>query len=108
MMSSVRERTREIGIFRAIGFRRSHVMHIILIEAGFLSAIAGVFGYLAGLGIAKLILPFFTESQGVKMPFDPVLAGAALVLAVIVGLLASAYPAVMAARLDPNEALRAL
>ena len=108
MMSSVRERTREIGIFRAIGFRRSHVMHIILLEAGFLSALAGILGYLAGLGITKLILPFFTESQGVGVPFDPALAAAAVVIAVIIGLLASTYPAIIAARLDPNEALRAL
>ena len=48
MMGSVRERTEEIGIFRAIGFRKSHVMKIILIEAGIISGLAGVLGYLAG------------------------------------------------------------
>ncbi|MGD9272489.1 MAG: ABC transporter permease, partial [Syntrophobacterales bacterium] len=45
MMGSVRERTSEIGIFRAMGFRRSHVIKIILLEAGIISAMAGMLGY---------------------------------------------------------------
>jgi putative ABC transport system permease protein len=50
MMSSVRERTGEIGIFRAIGFRRSHIIRMILLEAGIVSALAGALGYLVGIG----------------------------------------------------------
>ncbi len=108
MMGSVRERTSEIGVFRAIGFRKSHVMQIILFEAGIVSAMAGVGGYLLGLGVTRLALPFFSESQGISIPLDPFLAGGALGLALILGLLASLYPALLAARLDPQEALRAL
>ncbi len=108
MMGSVRERTAEIGIFRAIGFRRSHVMSIILWEAGIISALAGVLGYFAGLGATKVALPFFTASHGVAVPLDPILAGGALALALILGLAASIYPALLAAKMDPNEALRAL
>jgi putative ABC transport system permease protein len=108
MMGSVRERTAEIGIFRAIGYRKSHIMRIILLEAGIISALAGVLGYFSGFGVAKIALPFFTSSHGVQVPLDPVIGGGALVLALILGLAASLYPALLAARLDPNEALRAL
>jgi putative ABC transport system permease protein len=108
MMGSVRERTSEFGIFRAIGFRRSHVVRIVLLEAGLIAAMAGVLGYVLGLATTKLAIPLFTESLGVKVPFDPVLAGAVFIMAVSLGLVSSAYPALLAARLDPNEALRSL
>jgi len=108
MMGSVRERTSEIGIFRVIGFRKSHVMRIILLEAGIISALAGFSGYLLGLGVTKVALPFFWESQGISIPLDPMLAGGAFGLSLALGLLATIYPAFLAARLDPQEALRAL
>jgi putative ABC transport system permease protein len=108
MMASVRERTQEIGIFRAIGFRRSHVFRIVLLEAGIISTLAGVLGYLAGMGLSSFSLPFFTEGRHFALIFNPAIAGGALVLSILLGLMASIYPAFLAARLDPNEALRAL
>jgi putative ABC transport system permease protein len=108
MMGSVRERTDEIGIFRAIGFRRSHIMRIIFLEAGIISGLAGVIGYLLGLGSARAALSLFGEGHSGHVPFDPGLAAGALILALALGLIASAYPAAMAARMDPNEALRSL
>jgi putative ABC transport system permease protein len=108
MMGSVRERTDEIGIFRAIGFRRSHIMRIIFLEAGIISGLAGVIGYLLGLGSARAALSLFGEGHSGHVPFNPELAAVALVLALALGLIASAYPAAMAARMDPNEALRSL
>jgi putative ABC transport system permease protein len=112
MMGSVRERTGEIGIFRAIGFRRSHVIRIILLEAGIVSALAGVLGYVGGLGVTYALLPFFAEGghagHGAAVPLDPALALGAVALSIVLGLAASAYPALLASRLDPNEALRAL
>ncbi len=108
MMGSVKERTEEIGIFRAIGFRKSHVMRIVLFEAAIVSSIAGVIGYLLGFGATKLTFRFFTESRDLAIPLNPELAAAALVIAMAIGLVSSIYPALMAARMDPNDALRAL
>ena len=108
MMGSVRERTDEIGIFRAIGFRKRHIMKIVFMEAAILSGLAGITGYFLGFGTTKAALSLFSESHSGNVPFSFELAGSALMIALAVGLISSAYPAFMAARLDPNEALRAL
>jgi putative ABC transport system permease protein len=108
MMGSVRERTDEIGIFRAIGFRKGHIMKMIFIEAAIISGLAGIIGYILGVVGTKTALMYFSEGHSGHMPFQIELAVGALVTALAVGLIASAYPAFMAARLDPNDALRAL
>jgi putative ABC transport system permease protein len=108
MMGSVRERTQEIGIFRAVGFRRSHIMQVVFLEAGIVSVLAGVLGYGVGWASAAGALALFGESHGGHVPFAPGLAAGAVGLALALGLAATIYPAQMAARLDPNEALRAL
>ena len=108
MMGSVRERTEEIGIFRAIGFRKSHVMKIVLLEAGIVSGLAGVLGYLVGLGATHIIIRFFHEGQAVSIPLNFELAVGAFILSIVIGIVSSIYPATLAARLDPNDALRAL
>jgi putative ABC transport system permease protein len=108
MMGSVKERTNEIGIFRAIGFRSGQVMRVVLTEALILSAAAGLLGYLAGHGAGELALPWFSEGEGAHLAWDPILAAAALSLALVCGAAASLYPAYMASRLDPAQALRTL
>lgn len=107
MMGSVNERTREIGIFRALGFRRSHVVSLILLEAFAVSLLAGIIGYLTGSGTARLVLPLFGAMHPAPL-WNPLLAGGALTLAVTIGLLAALYPSLHASRMDPTEALRSL
>jgi putative ABC transport system permease protein len=108
MMGSVNERTMEIGVFRAIGFRKKHVMRIILFEATALSVLAGILGYAAGMGAAKIALPFIAEGKNPVLAWDPRLAVGAVALAFVVGIAATLYPARHAAKMDPTEALRAL
>ena len=108
MMGSVTERTVEIGVFRAIGFRKSHVMRIILLEAAVVSLIAGVLGYGAGMAGAKLALPFMAESKNAAILWELPVAAGSVALALLVGVVASLYPALQASRMDPTEALRAL
>ncbi|HWI55257.1 MAG TPA: FtsX-like permease family protein, partial [Desulfobacteria bacterium] len=105
MMSSVSERTREIGIFRAIGFRKGHVISVILMESGMISIVGGIAGYLAGMAAAIIVAPVIAQME-VKIPWDFKIALAAMVIAVGMGLAASVFPALKASRQDPVEALR--
>ncbi|MGK2905209.1 MAG: ABC transporter permease [Desulfuromonadales bacterium] len=107
MMGAISERTREIGIFRAIGYRRRHVLHLVLMEAAIVSAMAGVLGYLTGVIVTLVALPLIDGGMA-HWQWNPTLAFAAVFAAVFVGLLASLQPALRASRLEPSEALRAL
>ena len=108
MMGAISERTREIGIFRAIGCRRRHVLHLILLEAAIVSALAGVLGYVAGVLATLTALPLLEGGGKAPWHWNPSLALIAIFAAVLVGLLASLQPALRASRLEPSEALRAL
>jgi len=105
MMASVSERTREIGIFRAIGFRKAHITRIILMEAGIVTGASAIIGYLAGMGAALVVAPLFTGFE-LSVSWNPLLAAAVLCGAVTLGILAGIYPAAWASKLDPAEALR--
>jgi putative ABC transport system permease protein len=107
MMGSVNERTREIGIFRAIGFRKAHVMQIILLEAFLVGVLGGIFGFITGCAIAKVFIPFVMEGStfaGINYKTFII----AMVISVCLSIVASLYPAYKASNLDPSEALRAL
>jgi putative ABC transport system permease protein len=108
MTASVKERVQEIGLFRAIGFRTGHIIQVLLIEAFFVSLLAGIAGYALGAASPRFIAPYLMSAYNLKFVFDPGLAAGAVAASVLVGLAASIYPAVRAGRLDPIEALRTL
>ena len=105
MMGSVVERTREIGVLRAVGFRRQHIASVLLMEITLISILGGLIGAFGGIGVSELALPFFAE-PGATLSHDWSLAALALLGALIIGLLSSAYPTLRASRLDPCEAVR--
>ena len=107
MLSAVAERTRETGIFRAIGFRKAHIMKIIFMEAGLVSFLGGLLGYLSGSAVALLAGPYLAQLQGaVALRTDLILP--AVLLSVALAVLASIYPALRVAGLEPAEALRVI
>jgi putative ABC transport system permease protein len=102
MLVSVTERTREIGVRKAIGAKRANITLQFLTEAMSLSGIGGVVGVVVGVGLGLLLNTLF--GFPVTLPIFWVVVG--FVVSVSVGLVSGLYPAVKAARLDPIEALR--
>jgi putative ABC transport system permease protein len=102
MLVSVTERTREIGVRKAIGAKRSNIILQFLTEAMTLSGTGGIVGIIFGVGLGLLVNALFNFPLSVSV-FWIVLG---FVVAVSVGLVSGMYPAIKAARLDPIEALR--
>jgi putative ABC transport system permease protein len=102
MLVSVRERTREIGVRRALGARKRTIVFQFLMEAASVSAVGGLLGTTVGLGTAKVISLITPLAADVQL--TTVLAGVGF--AALVGLLFGIWPAARAANLDPVEALR--
>lgn len=102
MLVSVTERTREIGIRKAIGARRSSILIQFLIEAIILCVFGGFVGIFAGVSIGNIAGSFLSAQSAV--PVDWVIIG--ISLCITVGLIFGTYPAYKAANLDPIEALR--
>ncbi|MFN3310593.1 MAG: ABC transporter permease, partial [Thermomonas sp.] len=101
---SVAQRTREIGILRAMGTRREQIRKVFLIQGAVLGLAGSLAGAIAGLG---LVGAFNTFGPGLfSIPLPPALIPAAMTLATLAGVVAAAIPATRAARLDPVEAIR--
>ena len=103
MLVSVTERTREIGVRKALGARQRDVLLQFLIESATMALAGGAIGVLCGVGVAKLITLIIGFPTNVEV--WSVLLG--LFLAGSVGIFFGVYPASKAARLDPIAALRA-
>jgi putative ABC transport system permease protein len=102
MLAAVTERTREIGVRRALGAKRRDIAWQFLVETVVLSTTGGVLGVLLGIGIAQVITHFFGLPTIIR-PWSPMVA---LGVSLTVGLIFGTYPARRAAYMDPIEALR--
>jgi putative ABC transport system permease protein len=102
MLVSVRERTREIGIRKAVGARGRDILAQFLIEALTLSLLGGLIGIVLGLAVSALI----GQLAGWGFQFNPTTVAAAVLFSLAVGVVFGVWPARMAARLDPISALR--
>jgi putative ABC transport system permease protein len=107
MITSVLERTKEIGLLKALGASNNKILSLFLLESAFIGLIGGIIGILLGFGLAELIAFFGTQSgfalTAVKN-FEIIFG--ALAFSMIVGMLSGFYPALRASKLDPVEALR--
>ena len=108
MYTSVMERTREIGIMKAIGAKNSDISLLFLIESGLLGLIGGLIGLALGASISKLV-EFGAASAGygiLKVSFSPMLIFGSLFFSFIAGALSGTMPAIQASKLKPVVALR--
>ncbi|GAC1641185.1 MAG: ABC transporter permease [Candidatus Acidiferrum sp.] len=103
MLASVTERTREIGIRRALGARKQHILFQFVTESSVLAATGGMIGILGAYGVVLL----GRSTTSIPMEIQTAAVVTSLVISTLVGLFFGIFPAMRAAKLDPIEALRA-
>jgi putative ABC transport system permease protein len=103
MLATVTERTREIGIRRALGAKRRDITQQFLIETVVLSGVGGLLGITVGVTIPQIIIYFIPDQRAIVTGFSVILSFG---ISVLIGILFGIYPARRAALMDPIEALR--
>jgi putative ABC transport system permease protein len=112
MIITVKERTKEIGIRKALGATPFAIVSTLLLESTLVTAVAGYIGLVLGVGLLELIA-FAIRSSGAQLPYftnpevDFQVAITAIALLVGVGVLAGLMPALRAAKITPTEAMKA-
>jgi len=102
MLVTVTERTREIGVRKAIGASRRHILLQFLLESIVLTFVAGLLGIAAGFGLSRII----ASIGSIQTAVTPTVVLIAVSVSVMVGLFFGVWPAMRASKLDPVEALR--
>ena len=107
MYTSVLERTKDIGIMKAIGARNSDILQIFLIESGLIGLVGGIFGTILGTGMA-LIIGQFSKNAGFLLiiNIEPFVLIFGLFFAFIIGMISGMLPAYQGSKLKPVDALR--
>ncbi len=106
MLVSVTERTREIGIRKAIGARRRDILSQFLVEAVLVSVVGGIIGIAFGVGFSQLLSGVTVAGQVLKTVVVPESVLLAFAVSAAIGIFFGIYPATRASRLNPIEALR--
>jgi lipoprotein-releasing system permease protein len=109
LVVSVLQRSKEIGILRAMGFTRGGILRIFLLQGGLIGLLGSLVGCGLGAALSLLFQAVLHNADGT--PFFPFrlnaqLFAAAAGIALLAGLVAAAFPALRASRLDPAEAMR--
>ena len=102
MLVSVTERTREIGIRKAIGAKNSYILYQFLLEAILISFIGSMVGMVLGIGISQVVGVLLEKN----VPISMLTVVISFSVAIIVGIASGIFPAIKATKLDPIEALR--
>jgi putative ABC transport system permease protein len=106
MLMSIFERTREIGLLRAIGWRRRRILELVLGEAFFLALVATALGTLMSVLVLQGVAALPSARGFIASSLPPAVMAMALAMGMALSVLGGLYPALRAAALDPTEALR--
>jgi putative ABC transport system permease protein len=113
MLITVRERTREFGIRKALGAKPSSILGSILMESAVITSVFGYFGMFMGVGFGEAVNMFLENAEGMQMSYifknptvDVKIAVGAMFVLIISGIVAGLYPALKAVRISPVEAMR--
>jgi putative ABC transport system permease protein len=106
MLVTVTERTREIGLRKAIGAKRTEILYQFLIEAFIISGLGAVIGILIACGLKIIVQPLLPSEFGMRIPISNLSMVAAFVVSCTTGVLFGYLPASRASKLEPTESLR--